>query len=110
MKTLKQLERLRKAHLLINSSNTGNPTEFAAKLKISKRLLHSLLEYLKEIDAPLLYCRKSNSYYYEYAFDLLVNISVQVLVKEELKTVYAGRTILNNNLYSARFVHCTNLH
>lgn len=33
MKTLKQLERLRKAHHLINTTNTGTPTKFAANLK-----------------------------------------------------------------------------
>jgi len=109
MKTLKQLERLRKAHKLIQLENTGVPDEFAEKLGISRRQLYNMIEYLKEVDAPLHYNRKTNSFYYSYDFDLLVNVSVQVLVKNELVTIYAGNTLLKENFYSARLVHGTNL-
>ncbi len=36
MKTLKQLERLRKAHQLIQQATTGTPAEFANRLHISE--------------------------------------------------------------------------
>ncbi|MCF6349119.1 MAG: DNA-binding protein [Flavobacteriaceae bacterium] len=94
MKTLKQLERLRKAHKLIQQENTGTPEEFANRLNISRRQLYNMIEYFKELDAPLLYNRKTNTFYYSYDFDLLVNVSVQVLVKDELITIYAGSTLL----------------
>jgi len=97
MKTLKQLERLRKAHKLIQQENTGTPVEFAKRLDISRRQLYNIIEYLKEVDAPILYNRKTNTFYYNYDFDLLVNVSVQVLVKEELITIYAGNTLLKEN-------------
>jgi len=97
MKTLKQLERLRRAHLLISQNNTGNPKEFATKLHISERELYRIIEYLKEIDASIYFSRNSNSYYYTEDFDLLVNVSVQVLINKELKTIYAGSTILESN-------------
>lgn len=95
MKTLKQLERLRKVHKLILLENTGAPTEFAKKLHISNRELYRILEYLKELDAKVIYCRKSNTYYYKENFDLLINISVQVLAKDCVKTIYAGATLLS---------------
>jgi len=97
MKTLKQLERLRKAHKLIQQENTGTPAEFANRLDISRRQLYNIIEYLKEVDAPVQYNRKTNTFYYRYDFDLLVNVSVQVLVKEELITIYAGNTLLKEN-------------
>jgi len=104
MKTLKQLERLRKAHKLIRQENTGTPKEFAIKLHISERQIYNILEQLKDMDAPLLFNRKANTYYYSYDFDLLVNISVQVLIHNELKTIYAGYTFLNKNFSTARIV------
>ncbi len=109
MKTLKQLERLRKAHKLIQQQHTGTPNEFAKTLGVSRRQLYNIIEYLKELGAPLIYNRKSNTFYYEYDFDLLVNITVQVLVHEELKTIYAGCTILTKNFVSARLLHRANL-
>jgi len=109
MKTLKQLERLQKAHKLILQENTGTPNEFANKLGICRRQLYNILEYLKENDAPLQYSRKINTYYYSYNFDLLVSISVRVLANKELKTIYAGSTLLTENFYSAMLLHGTNL-
>ena len=97
MKTLKQLERLRKAHKLIKQENTGTPVEFAKKLHVSERELYRILEYLKEVDAVISFSRTSNSYYYTADFDLLVNVSVQVLVKDELVTIYAGSILLKEN-------------
>jgi len=116
MKTLKQLERLRKAHKLIRQSKTGSPKEFASKLNISKRQFYNILKYLKEIDAPIEYNKKIKTYFYTSSFDLLINISVQVLIEDEIRNIYAGSTFYNNNnnnnnnYYSARFVHCTELY
>ncbi len=107
MKTLKQLERLRKAHKLIQQQNTGTPAEFAIKLHISERELYRLLEYLKEMDATICFSRNSNTYFYKEDFDLLVHISVQVLVKEEIKTIYAGRTLLKENFENIQLASST---
>ncbi len=107
MKTLKQLERLRKAHKLIQHQNTGAPKEFASKLHISERELYRILEYLKEVDAMVSFSRNANSYYYSDDFDLLVNISVKVLVNQEVKTIYAGSTILNKNFENSLLISST---
>ena len=95
MKTLKQLERLRKVHQLIKQEKTGTPKELAGRLDISERQLYNILEQLKEFNASLIFNRKRNTYYYDYDFDLLVNISVQVLVDDEIKTIYAGKKLQN---------------
>ena len=104
MKTLKQLERLRKAHQLIQQECTGTPSEFANKLNISERQLYNITDYLKEIDAPIKYQRKTETYYYTTSFDLLINISVQVLISDEVRNIYAGATFLNENFLTARLL------
>ncbi|PCH52726.1 MAG: hypothetical protein COC22_03630, partial [Flavobacteriaceae bacterium] len=60
--------------------------------------------YLKEIDAPIEYQRKTETYYYTTSFDLLVNISVQVLISDEVRNIYAGATFLNENFLTARLL------
>ena len=97
MKTLKQLERLRKAHQLIKLESTGTPKEFANQLTISERELYKIINYIKDLGANVYFNRKTSTYYYTTDFDLLVNVSVQVLVNEELTTIYAGSTLLNTN-------------
>ncbi len=95
MKTIKQLERLKKAHKLIQQNKTGTPNEFANKLHISERELFRTINTLKEMDAEVFFNRKSNTYYYTNIFELSVHISIQVLVDNELTTIYGGRTIFN---------------
>lgn len=104
MKTIKQLERLRKAHQFIQQEKTGTPPEFANKLDISERQLYNILDYLKEIDAPIEYQRKTETYYYTTSFDLLVHVSVQVLIANEVREIYAGSTFLNKNFLTARLL------
>lgn len=98
MKTLKQLERLRKAHKLIKQGSTGSPKEFSSRLHISERELYRILEYLREMDAKVSFSRSSNSYYYSDEFDLLVNVSVKAIVNQELITIYAGNIPINRIL------------
>jgi len=106
MKTLKQLERLQKAHKLILQENTGTPKEFANKLHISERELYRILEYLKDIGAIVSFSHTIESYHYSVVFDLLVNISVKVLVNQELKTIYAGSMVLKENFKNLQLI-CT---
>ncbi|MDD3721614.1 MAG: TniB family NTP-binding protein [Lutibacter sp.] len=104
MKTIKQLERLRKAHGLILQEKTGPPSQFANKLNISERQIYNIIDYLKEIDAPIKYNRRTETYYYSDNFDLLINVSVQVLIADEIRNIYAGTTFLNENFLTARLL------
>ena len=92
MNNLKQLERLRKLHKLIKSERTGTPYELSKRLRISVRQTFLMLEQLKELDAPVKYNRYSKNYYYEFEYDLSINISIQVLAKDKLKNIYAGKS------------------
>lgn len=97
MKNLKQIERLRKVHELILSGNTGSPAVIADNLGISERQFYNVLDCLKEMEAPIAYDRKTCTYYYTCDFDLLVNVSVQVMVQDELRHIYAGFTTLSRH-------------
>lgn len=95
MKNLKQIERLRRIHVLVKNQNTGTPNEMASRLRISIRLLYCLLEQLREFDAPLAFNRRSKTYYYTNDFELNINISIQVMTSEKLVQIYAGRSFCN---------------
>lgn len=103
MKTIKQIERLRKVHDLIKLHNTGTPEFFANKLHISERQLYNCLDSLKEMDAPIQYDRKMQTYYYTENFDLLVNVKVQVMFKNELRDINAGFITFYNCINSLYF-------
>lgn len=90
MKTLKQIEKIRRLHGLIKSESTGSPKQLSSNMGISERQLYLLLDYLREMDAPVQYSRRANTYYYAGAFDLLVHISVQVIQDDEIMNIYAG--------------------
>ncbi|MBL4723932.1 MAG: DNA-binding protein [Lutibacter sp.] len=94
MKTIKQLERLRKMHQYIKVCNTGSPIEFANKLNISESQLYNILDDLKIKGFPISYSRKLNSYIYYDDCELEIIYSVQLLTPKE-KIIIAGGTINN---------------
>lgn len=94
MKTIKQLERLRKMHQYIKVCNTGSPNEFANKLDISESQLYNVLEDLKLKGFPITYSRKLSSYFYNEDCELEVVYSIQLLTSKE-KIKIAGGAIKN---------------
>jgi len=91
MKTLRQIQQLRKLHGMIKLESTGSPKEIARHMNVSERHIYHLLEQLREMEAPICYNRRTNTYFYSGSFDLLVNVSVQVIQGERVLSIYAGR-------------------
>lgn len=58
--------KLEQADQLIRLKATGTATQFAEKLGMSKRNLHRLLDFMRELGAPIAYCKTHFRYYYEY--------------------------------------------
>jgi predicted DNA-binding transcriptional regulator YafY len=56
---------IERADQLIRLQATGTAKEFAVKLGISRAKLFRLLEYLREMDIPVKYCKYRRTYYYE---------------------------------------------
>lgn len=94
MKTIKELERLRKIHQYIKVTNTGTPKEFAEKLNLSVSQLYNILDDLKTKGFPIIYSRRLKSYLYDGYCDLEIIYSVQLLTESE-KIKIVGGTINN---------------
>lgn len=90
MNTLKQIEQLKRLHKMIKRETTGSPRMVARKMHISERQLYNLVDQLRTLDAPIRFDRRSNTYFYTHDFDLLVNISIQVIQNEKVNEIYAG--------------------
>lgn len=97
MKNLKSLERLQQLHHRITQENTGTPGELSTYMKISERLLFRYIGQLKDIDAPICYCRRRKTYYYCDDFELLISISVKALYKNEITEIFGGSYFLKKN-------------
>lgn len=108
MKNLKQIQQLRKLHLMIKQEATGNPKMVAKKMHVSERQVYNLIDQLRTMDAPVCFNRRANTYYYANDFELLVNISVKVIHGEEVLQIYAGN---KGKVFSvpARFVQSLGL-
>lgn len=90
MRTIQQLERLRKIHRYIKNSNTGTPNEFANKLDISESQLYNVLDNLKIRGFPISYSRKLKSYIYKEDCELKVIYSVELLTSTEKINIIGG--------------------
>ena len=108
MKNLKQIQQLRKLHLMIKQEATGNPKMVAKKMHVSERQVYNLIDQLRTMDATVCFNRRANTYYYANDFELLVNISVKVIHGEEVLHIYAGSKE-KVFPFPARFVQCPEL-
>ncbi len=87
MKSIKNLERLRQLHVLIENERTGSPKDLAHRMKISERLVYNLIEQLKDFEASICYDRGRKTYYYNDDFQLKVKISVFVISNNEVTRI-----------------------
>lgn len=64
---------LKKIHRTIAMKRTGGPDLMSKELGISKRYLHEILSYMKsEFEAPILYSRIGETYYYSEEWELYI--------------------------------------
>ena len=56
---------IERADRLIRLRATGTSVKFAVTLGISRATLFRLLQYLRETDKPVKYCKYRQTYYYE---------------------------------------------
>ncbi len=71
MTTLERIHLLRRLDGLIQRKATGMPCELADRLNVSRASLFRYLNELKNLGAPLEYCRLRRSYFYSDPFDFL---------------------------------------
>lgn len=84
MSFIKYLERLHRMDRLIRLKATGNPIIFSQKIGVSRSVLLEHLREMKELGAPIAYCRFKQSYYYTAQCNLNIEFSL------DLKTINGG--------------------
>lgn len=109
MKNIKTLERLQQLNELIKQEVTGSPKQIATRLQISERAVYNLIEKLKDFEAPVNYCRRRKTYYYKGDFDIQLSITLTILNGNEQTQIYGGSYFFKENMFTARFMQCTNL-
>ncbi|WP_428230597.1 hypothetical protein [Flavobacterium sp.] len=77
-------------HKLISTEKTGSPSAFARKLCVSRSQLYNELELIKDLDAPLKYCKKRETYYYETSFEVVLSFSLKTIKDDESKEIFGG--------------------
>lgn len=90
MNFIKQMERIKKTHLLIRTEKTGSPDVFAQKLNLSRRQLYNVLELIKSFEASIKYCKKRESFCYSTPFDLELKYSLKTIIDDETKEIFGG--------------------
>ena len=80
MRTLRQWERIKLVHRLIELKNTGSPELLSKRIQVSKRYLFSTLDQIREMGAEIEFSRKRNTYFYTNNFKLFIKASVKVKV------------------------------
>lgn len=107
MNFIKQMERINTIHQLISAERTGSPTTFAKKIGLSRSQLYNMLDFIKDLDAPVRYCKKRESFYYESSYELILNYSLKTITCDELKEIYGGfclNSVLPDNSFGSLFV------
>ncbi len=90
MNFIKQIERIKKIHQLISDEKTGTPAFFASKMHICRSQLYNELVYLKNLGAPIKYCKKKESFYYAVPFELELRCSLKIIVDDEETEIFGG--------------------
>ncbi|SDD06318.1 hypothetical protein [Williamwhitmania taraxaci] len=82
MSKIDYLLRWREIDRLIKTKSTGNTSEFAIRLGISKSQRHEDLKNLRDLDAPIAYSRIRQTYYYKYPTSFSLSFT-PILVTEQ---------------------------
>ena len=98
MKSFEQLERLKRMNRLIKEERTGSPQEFAKRLGVSKSHLYRCIEEVRELGAPIRFCRTRQTYFYKNEFELKVSYSVQLISEQMTKKIAGGYHLKNTSL------------
>jgi hypothetical protein len=95
MSILKYIDRLKRMDDLIRRRATGTAQEFAEKLHISPSQLFQDLKEMRALGAPIDYCQKRKSYFYEKEGKLVLDFAA------EGQSLKGGQNIFENFTHSS---------
>jgi hypothetical protein len=96
MKVFEYIDRINLMHKLINEHRTGNPDDFAARLGIRRTRLYEVIDELKSRDAPILYSKSGNTFYYQTPFDIKIICIMKPLAELEMNEIDGGSFFLQS--------------
>ena len=96
MSIIRKIERIERMHSMIRFKRTGSPNQFAERMGISQSMLYVLIKELKELGAPIVYCRYRESYEYLYPVEFNVGFDTPSMTAHELKATYGGGAIIRS--------------
>lgn len=89
----KNLQRVKRMHEMIRYKRTGTPEQFATKMGISQSMLYYLIKELKDLGAPIVYCKARQSYRYLHPVSFQVGFIPPSLMPNELYQVSGGYSL-----------------
>jgi biotin operon repressor len=90
MNFFETLESIQRLHAFIQAEKTGTPEQLAAKLGICRKTLYNIINDLKSQNAPILYSRKKETFYYSKKFNLKLIYTIEIMDAEELTRINGG--------------------
>jgi hypothetical protein len=57
---------------------------------LSRSQLYNILEYFKDFDAVIKYCKKRESFYYAKSFDLSLHFQFEIILEGEARKISGG--------------------
>lgn len=90
MSLLKYIERIKRLDDLIRRSSTGDSREFSKKMGLSRTVLMENIRDMRQLGAPISYCKIRNTYYYSEDFELKIGLdkSKMALYKGGMELFY----------------------
>lgn len=86
----KYLDRLERLHLLIKRKATGTVDELADKLELSRRQTLEYISEMKEMGAPIQFCKYQQTYV--YTRNVTFTIGFTDMTTNEIIVSHVGRT------------------
>lgn len=70
MQLQKFISRTRRLDKLIRRKSTGSPSQLANRLGVSEATIYRIIQEMKDMGAPIKYCRERQSYRYMRDYQL----------------------------------------
>jgi len=84
-------ERITRIDQLIRLKATGSPRALAERLEISESGIYRYISYMRNMGAPIVFCRSRNSYIYEDMGRFQVGFVVKPMNDYELTDTFGGK-------------------
>lgn len=91
VKILDVIERLSKIDALIRNKKTGNSTELAKTIRLSRSHVFNYLDYLKDMGVDIKYNKIARSYEYTGEFIPEIQSPLRIVKRSELEKIEGGQ-------------------